>query len=877
MTEVLTRLTAALADRYRIERELGQGGMATVYLARDLKHERDVAIKVLKPELGAVLGVERFLSEIKVTANLQHPNLLPLFDSGEAEGLLFYVMPYVEGETLRARLERERQLPVEEAIRLSVAIAQALDYAHRRGVIHRDLKPENILLPDGQPLVADFGIALAVSNAGGQRVTQTGLSLGTPQYMSPEQATGDRAVDARTDIYSLAAMTYEMLTGEPPHGGTTAQAIIARLMTEDVRPLTVLRRTVPAHVDAAVRHALEKLAADRFATASEYAQALQGKGDAATLARYVTESNASHAPQVARTSSRREAAAWAIAAVAVAAVAWVQTHPPAVREMPVVRAPIDLPVGEELMVGGFPIAMSTQGDQLAYITQSATGYRTIVQRVDELGTRTELAPRSLRDYVFSPDGRFLAYWEGSEVRRLPVQGGTSELIADGGTRRLQGLAWTSDGTLVVGSASGVFMLPAMGTEARGFTDSVAVDGAIFPVLLPDQRTVIVRSRQVESGDGFLAISLANGKTTDLKLAGGRGLGVLDDHFIYVNANGDVAAVEFDASALRVRGEPIVLETGVEGVGFAPNGSVAFRPVVSESRMVVVANGRETAVRSEVARYQTPRFSPDGRRIAVEVSTLEGSDIWVQDRVANTFTRLTTGGASRAPEWTGDGKRIIYRQATDATDTRTPLMSIPVDGSAQPETLFVPAFQVNEVVPSPDGRWLLMRSGPSASTNRDIFAIDLQGDKTPIPLATGATTSELMPRLSPDGEWLAYQSDLGGRTEIYVRPFPGDGARVQLSDAGGSEPMWDRSGRRVYYRAPDGITAVSLTLGATVAVGARQLVLPGAVAPDPTHQSYDVLPDGSGFLVLRRAGGDARAIVVHNWQRAIREKLQRLPR
>ena len=203
---VTDQLNVALAGRYRIEREVGVGGMATVYSARDIKHDRRVALKVLKPELGAVLGTERFLAEIRVTANLQHPNLLPLFDSGEADGLLFYAMPFVEGETLRSWLAREKQLPVDEAVRLAVSVAGALDYAHRRGVIHRDLKPENILLHEGQPLVADFGIALAVSNAGGNRITQTGLSLGTPQYMSPEQATGDRQIDARTDVYSLASV-----------------------------------------------------------------------------------------------------------------------------------------------------------------------------------------------------------------------------------------------------------------------------------------------------------------------------------------------------------------------------------------------------------------------------------------------------------------------------------------------------------------------------------------------------------------------------------------------------------------------------------------------------------------------------------------------
>src|SRR6185369_10904255 len=224
--DAIAQLNTALLGRYAIEREIGAGGMATVYLAQDLKHRRKVALRVLKPELGAVLGVERFLAEIEVTANLQHPNLLPLFDSGEVNGLLFYVMPYVDGESLRHRMAREKQLPVDEAVRISSAIAGALDYAHRHHVIHRDLKPENILMHEGQPLIADFGIALAVSNAGGSRITQTGLSLGTPQYMSPEQATGDRAIDGRTDIYSLGAMTYEMLVGDPPHSASTSQAII---------------------------------------------------------------------------------------------------------------------------------------------------------------------------------------------------------------------------------------------------------------------------------------------------------------------------------------------------------------------------------------------------------------------------------------------------------------------------------------------------------------------------------------------------------------------------------------------------------------------------------------------------------------------------
>jgi serine/threonine-protein kinase len=286
--EAITHLNSALAGRYEIEREMGTGGMATVYLARDLRHDRRVALKVLDPDLGAQLGPERFLAEIRVTANLQHPNILPLFDSGEAHDRsgtdgsrrLFYVMPYVDGESLRARLTREKQLPIDDAVHVALAAAHALQYAHAHGVIHRDVKPENILLQAGQPVVADFGIALAVSNAGGTRLTQSGLSLGTPQYMSPEQATGERTIDGRSDIYSLAAALYEMLTGDPPHTGSTAQAVIAHVITEKTRSVRASRPNVPAHVDAAIHRALEKLPADRFTSAGDFAAALQGGGPA---------------------------------------------------------------------------------------------------------------------------------------------------------------------------------------------------------------------------------------------------------------------------------------------------------------------------------------------------------------------------------------------------------------------------------------------------------------------------------------------------------------------------------------------------------------------------------------------------------------------
>ena len=300
--ERISSLASALTERYRLERELGAGGMATVNLAEDVRHHRKVAIKVLHPELSAVLGPERFLKEIELTANLQHPHILPLFDSGSEDGRLWYAMPFIDGETLRARLEREQQLPIGDALRIAAESADALDYAHRRGVVHRDIKPENILLHDGHALVADFGIALAVEQAGGARMTQTGLSLGTPAYMAPEQAMGERSVDARADIYALGAVTYEMLAGEPPFTGPNAQAILAQVITAEPRSLTIQRKSIPASVDAAVRTALEKLPADRFASAKEFADALARVGDPA------------RAPGGDSAERRRGLPVWALAA-----------------------------------------------------------------------------------------------------------------------------------------------------------------------------------------------------------------------------------------------------------------------------------------------------------------------------------------------------------------------------------------------------------------------------------------------------------------------------------------------------------------------------------------------------------------------------------
>jgi serine/threonine-protein kinase len=352
------RVRAALANRYRIERVIGEGGMATVYLAEDLKHHRQVALKVMRSELAATVGAERFLREIEIAARLSHPHILPVHDSGEATGFLFYVMPYVEGESLRERLLRQSQLPADEAVRLAREVAEALGYAHKRGIIHRDIKPGNILLSEGHALVMDFGIARAVE--GGEALTQTGLAVGTPQYMSPEQALGSREVDARTDVYAVGGVLYEMLAGEPPFAGPTPQAVLTRSLTEDPRPLRATRAGLPESVERVVQQAMSTSPADRYQTGGELAEALGGALD------MVRSGATTPTVAVAGPAPTRVAAFFGLSAAGVLAVVYA-----VLRQLGLPPWMFALAVG--LMVAGLPIMVLTGREERRRLAGAAGG------------------------------------------------------------------------------------------------------------------------------------------------------------------------------------------------------------------------------------------------------------------------------------------------------------------------------------------------------------------------------------------------------------------------------------------------------------------------------------------------------------------------
>ena len=870
----IANLNATLAGRYRIERAIGAGGMAAVFLARDLRHDRLVAIKVMNPELGAMLGAERFLAEIRVTANLQHPNLLPLFDSGEAGGLLYYVMPFIAGESLGARLAREKQLPVDEAVRIAKAVASAVDYAHRNGVIHRDLKPENILLNEGQPVVADFGIARAVSSAGGSRITSTGLSLGTPQYMAPEQAAGDRDIDGRADIYSLGAVLYEMLTAEPPHTASTAQAIIARVLVDAPRPVRESRPSVPEGVAWAVHHALEKVPGDRFGTAAEFAEALDKQEQ---FSRAPTELMRDAAPR-RRARDPLLLAVGAVAVIATAFAAWSVTR--RAGDAPRAAVHLTIPVAPNQLMGFAgtrTIALSPDGRTVVFSTADSTGRDQLYSRsLDSVnvhnipGTIGGITP------AFSPDGKYVAFMAAQSLQKIATAGGTPTALGEIAGFPM-GISWGSAGTLLV-SINGV--LGRVAEAGGGKVELLAApDSALeaWPMFLPDGKRALY-GHQGGKGATFniAAIDLATGKRTVFNdLEGSTPLAVLDHRLVYGRPDGTLLAVPFDEGALRVTGAPTVVLTGVHTsmspghvkAAVSASGSLAYLPGIAPVRLELVDATRRLAPLDVPSNaFANPRYSPDGKHIAMSVYKDGRFDIWVYDVASRALTRLTTEGTlNQRPEWSPDGKRVIYR--SDRGGGPTKLWWQPFDGSAPAETLMaMPGQFVMEGVITPDGRTLAYRTGGFRQSKMWYRA--LTGDSAAHAIGS-SSGDESSPRLSPDGRWIAYQSDASGSFEVYVRPFPGPGARVQVSAKGGHAPVWSHDGRHLYYTIGQQLIDATLTGGASMAVASSSVFYEGMFIWDTGHPDFDVAPDGRSLLILRPVNGDLPITMVHDWKYELR--------
>ncbi len=844
--------------------------MATVYLAEDVRHHRKVAVKVLHAEFSAALGTERFLKEIELTAGLQHPHILPLFDSGAVDGIAYYVMPYVDGETLRARLARERQLPVEEALRIARQVADALAYAHERGVIHRDIKPENILLQGGHALVADFGIALAVEQAG-ERMTQTGLSLGTPQYMAPEQAAGERSVDGRADVYALGAVTYEMLAGEPPFTGPTAQAIVARLMTERPPGIIARRGTVPPHVENAVLIALERLPADRFASAAEFSAALMAPGKVAT--------RRGRAIRHPRTSRWPLVALGVVALGATVVAAWALSHRAASPDRasgPVYQASIVLPDSTPLaFIGSGPLgvgtpalAVSPDGATLVFVGQSGGTTRLYVRPLS--GSTIAALPGTEGAYApfFSPDGQSVAFFAGGTLKRTSLAGGATVALAD--LVLPYGGAWLADGRIVVLAQEG-HMLVAV-PSAGGAPTPIGARGVpvrmVFPQPLPGDSAVLL-----STVDAHLAVvSTRTGRTmllgpdgpvaADLAMPGARLFAgtnprfVSSGHLLYQSLDGAVMAVPFDDRAARALGPPVpvladVRVESVWGIGqlaTTRDGALIYAP--GENGRLTTLVWRDAAGRQDTlsafgrADYGELDLSADGTRLVVRICTSQGT-------CAPHALRLREGVRVVLPSapgffdssvgWVAMGDQIFDSRPMKARDTS--MIETRLYSPETPERVERLAGVVVRDV-ARDGGVLYERGGSlHVAPNMDEVR-----SATPHAGFRLREADAWGHQLRQGGEWVAYtaRSEQAGEYVVFMARTRPPFDHWRASPRGGEEPVWSPAGELV-YREGNRWMSVSPPKAAGAGPGPAKFLFTGPYL-NVLGRSHDIAPDGRHLLI-----------------------------
>ncbi|MDP3773536.1 MAG: protein kinase, partial [Gemmatimonadales bacterium] len=719
-----------------------------------------------------------------------------------------------------------------------------------------------------------FGIALAVSRSdGGTRMTETGMSLGTPHYMAPEQAMGEREITPKADIYALGCVLYEMLTAEPPFTGPTAQAIIARVMTEEPRSLTLQRRTVPAHVEAAVGRALEKLPADRFATAAQFSDALAGQGVPMPAPREGTVKRSAERPR------RR----WALPAAAVALLAaglvGGRLLAPRGDGPPPARFSIQLPETSRLF--GAPltvIALSPDGRTIVYTGETPRGQEQFSRALDALepsligGTEGTTEPR------FSPDGRWLAFFQGTTLKRMPALGGPAVTVPTPPQGIFRYIWDDRDGFIVTTLGFSLGRLLGDGTiDTLAVPDTANGELGLIPGgILPDGSILTHVWIGVSTNGPVDAIDPSAGARRRILRTPVSGAWYAQGTLIWCDAGGGLFAAPFDAGRMTV-GSTVtqlarnvrIVPGGLPQVVVSPGGALAYVPAQPTDLVRVDRGGRVAVITEEPRRYHSPRVSPDGRRVAFDV-TERTRDVWLLDLKDRTTTRLSFQNDGHDPTWLPDGRSVTYMSARGSG---LALLRSRADGSGSAESLLV--FNNMSVhTYTPDGRsGVGSYSGIGGSW--DIMQVDLDPGRSTTPvLAT--RFSESHAALSPDGRWLAYQSDESGRLEVYVRAFPGGGAKTLVSQGGGTEPVWNRNGRELFYVGTQAsgepmLFAASIATAPEFRVLSRTPLFPFSTYEQSVpHADYDVFPDGRSFVMVRQ-GRLGEIVYLQNWPEMVRRQ------